>query len=263
LKENAMVSRLLLSLLVLLLLMTSCTENRASLYVQDMKVPTDECFIPGDKDAAYYSWGTWDVGLGYSYQVHPLLVNEMSSSLTLNPNAAETNSVLVKGAWVALLDATDTELIAPVFVYSPCTVEPEGSSTAMNFTAVNAATYDTLAGIFRGTLTGIYDLCHTRTTSTLVIRIRIVGKTTGDRDIDTPYFYFPITVCCGCTVFFPPDAFDSIVGLHDCLGEEGTETEPPCFLGQDKNVDCRQCAGNFPELCAPTSETFDNPWYSI
>ena len=260
-----MISRLFLSLLVLLLLMTSCTENRASLYVQDMKVPTDECFIPADKDAAYYSWGTWDVGLSSTYQVHPLLVNEMTSSLTLNPNAAETNSVLVEGAWVTLLDETDTELVAPSFVYSPCTVEPEGSSTAMNFTAVTAEDYNTLAGIYGGTLHTRYDMCHAedRYTSTIVIRIRIVGKTTGDRDIDTPYFYFPITVCCGCTVFFPPDAFDSNVGLHDCLGEEGTETDPPCFLGQDRNIDCRQCAGNIPELCAPTEDSFINPWYSI
>jgi hypothetical protein len=261
-----MASRLFLSFFVALLLISGCVENRASFYVQDMKVPTDECVIPADRDATYYSWGTWDVGLSGSYQVHPLVVNEMSSSLNLNPTGAESNTIQVEGAWVSLLDSGDTELVEESFVYSPCTVFPEGGATAMNFKALDLDTYDTLAGFYPGSLVSSLTLCDPRlggTLSTIVIRIRVVGMTTGNKEVETPYFFFPLTVCCGCTVYFPADAFDEIEGVHDCISDEGGETDPPCFLGQDKNVDCRICAGNAPALCSPTDDYFANPWYYI
>ena len=57
-----MASRLFLSFFVALLLISGCVENRASFFVQDMKLPTDECVIPSDRDATYYSCGTWDLG---------------------------------------------------------------------------------------------------------------------------------------------------------------------------------------------------------
>jgi hypothetical protein len=260
-----MASRLFLSFFVALLLISGCVENRASFYVQDMKVPADECVIPADRDATYYSWGTWDLGLSASYQVHPLVVNELSSSLKLNPTGAESNTIQVEGAWVTLMNEQDTELAGEGFVYSPCTVFPEGQATAMNFPAIDLDTYNTLAEYYPGSLVGSGTLCDPRQggTSTIVIRIRVVGMTTGNKEVETPYFFFPITVCCGCTVFFPADAYDEILHMHDCVSDEGGETDPPCFLGQDKNVDCRVCAGNVPALCSPTDTNFSNPWYSI
>lgn len=258
-----MASRLFLSFFVALMLLSGCVENRASFFVQDMKLPTDDCVIPGDRDATYYSWGTWDVGLNSAYQVHPLVVNEMTSSLLLNPTGAESNSIQVEGAWVSLLDQGDTELVEESFVYSPCTVYPEGGATAMNFKAIELDVYNRLAEIYSGALSDSNVLCRTAATSTIVIRIRVIGMTSGNKEVETPYFYFPITVCCGCTVYFPADAFDEILGVHDCVSDEGAETDPPCFLGQDKNVDCRICAGNAPALCSPTDDYFANPWYSI
>lgn len=257
-----MFPKLILSFLVALLLVTGCAENRASFFVQDMKVPTDECVIPADRDATYYSWGTWDIGIRSNYYVHPLVINEMTSSVRLNPNSAESNLIQVEGAWVSLLDTSDNELIDEFFIYAPATVNPEGGSTAMNFPVVDSELYNYLAGAYSGILLDSSVLCGSRTTSNIVARVRIKGVTSGNKDIDTPYFFFPITVCCGCLVYYPPDAWDAATGMHLCLDVEGsTETDVPCFAGQDKDIDCRVCAGNSPPLCAPSSDLFINPWY--
>jgi hypothetical protein len=261
-----MIRRIFLSSLIAMAL-AGCTENRASFYVQDMKLPTDECEIPADKNATYYSWGTWDIGLTGAYDVHPLVINNMTSSMRLNPLSAESNLIQVDGAWVTVMDINDNELTGETFVPSPCTVEPEGSSTAMSFQAINYTSYDSLAGFGlipnRSSLCSLVACGQLPSTATLVLRISVVGVTAGGQDMETPYFYFPISVCCGCLVYFPNDVWDVTLNDYNCHSAESATTETPCGWDfQDGSVDCRLCAGHNPVLCDPATllGTFSNPW---
>jgi hypothetical protein len=254
-----MTGKILLSSLLALAL-AGCVDNRASFFVQDMKVPTEDCSIPAERDASYYSWGYWDIGLTGEYHVHPLVVNNMTSSTRLNPMAAESSLVQVDGAWVTIMDSSDNELRGETFVPSPCEVDPEGSSTAMDFQAITYDIYSDLAGA--GLLLEWSDLCAQAVTSNLVLRIQVVGITAGGQDMETPYFYFPITVCCGCMVYFPSETWDDalVPPTYKCHGSEITTTQSLCWVGQDWDVDCRVCAGNNPSLCDPSRAGFINPW---
>jgi|GEM_PF-3551943 len=255
--------RKIFSLILFCQIVSGCTENRASFYIQDMKVPTEECVIPADKSATYYSWGIWDIGLLGAYHVHPLTINDMTSSKKLNPLAAESNLIQVDGAWVTVMDLNDNELSGESFVPSPCTVEPEGGATSMDFETITKDMYSRISDLSPGVLYRVNDLCTSPVKSTIILRIKVTGVTAGGQNVETPYFYFPVTVCCGCLVYFPSDTWDESIGSYNCHSSESTTTEKICFLDfQDGPVDCRLCAGYNSTLCDPATPigTFCNPW---
>jgi hypothetical protein len=77
-------------------------------------------------------------------------------------------------------------------------------------------------------------------------RVRMVGKIAGGADVESSELTFPIEVCEGCLVSFPPDARDPATGM--CFGSVPPDEEP-CILGQDAPVDCRLCTDN--PACGP------------
>jgi hypothetical protein len=83
------------------------------------------------------------------------------------------------------------------------------------------------------------------TPSRVNVSVRVVGETLGGVDIESSELIFPITVCNGCLLSVPGDAFDP--GLMQCTGEPAEE--PPCIIGQDQSIDCRHCAGD--PACRP------------
>lgn len=70
----------------------------------------------------------------------------------------------------------------------------------------------------------------------------MLGVTNGNKDVQTPEFYFPVRMCFGCTVACTPESIPE----DDPLGDYCESTEPPenrpCAMGQDDWVDCRFCA---------------------
>lgn len=254
--------RNLFSGVLIILTMITCMENRSSFFIQDVKMPDDECVVSSDRDATYTTSGIWDIGMRGNYVVHPLVVNEMSSSKSLNPLMAQTNYVQIYGAWVTPLSPEDkSQLYSKYYISAPATVSPEGGAVSLSFTGIYTSVYDFISGIDPQRYPTRSDLCANSISTTLLLRIKVVGKTTGGKDIETPYFYFPVTICCGCLVYFPPDAYDPETGMHNCLSGGSTE-EKICLPGQNNYIDCRACAGNNPQMCSPTSSGFRNPWYS-
>lgn len=68
-----------------------------------------------------------------------------------------------------------------------------------------------------------------------------------------PVFLFPITICCGCLVSFPPEADvdDAVHPGPDCLAPLPSDAPQLCLPGQDDEFDCRRCAGTTPDFCQP------------
>jgi len=241
-------------------LLASCAENRSSFYIQDNKAPTDDCTIPSDKGAAFIGKGIWDLGLTATYHVHPLVVNQMSSSVKLNPVSAETSIVLVEGAWVTLESVDEVEY-TKIFVASTASVEPEGGTTSMDFEAMNEFYLSQfLPGLSGGTVNSVDDLRAEPKTVDIILKIQIVGKTTGGSSIKTPSYLFPLKLCAGCLVYFTPEAWDEEAATFNCHSTTSA-VGSPCMLGQDKDVDCRTCGGNNPSMCDPSMPTFSNPWF--
>ncbi len=248
-----MLLKIILSL-VFILALSGCAENRSSFFIQNMIVPSDECVVSSDRESSYNTWGLWDIGVASSWVARPLLLNEMEDSNKLNPMVSQTNYIQVDGAWVSLLDEEENVLRDEYFIHAPVTVYANGGSTALVFPAVDRATYDFVADSWReilGTRT-IDQLCASPIMSKILLRIRVTGVTSGGTDVETPYFLYPIYMCCGCSIYYPPDAM--------CSETDSGGDEVPCQPGQDGWTDCRMCVQSIPELCDPFSDDFINPW---
>ena len=71
------------------------------------------------------------------------------------------------------------------------------------------------------------------------------GQTLGGDTLETNLpFEYPIDVCFGCLVSFPPDSVDTSKPQPNCLaplpGASGDYA--PCITGQDQPIDCRMCS---------------------
>lgn len=76
----------------------------------------------------------------------------------------------------------------------------------------------------------------------LQLRIRIEGRTVAGRKIGSNEFSYPLRVCVGCGVNFPPESLDTTaVRQPNCRNIEGyTPTGlEQCYAGQDDATDCR------------------------
>lgn len=220
-----------------------------SFFIQDMKYPNGSCTIPSERDAPFYVEGTWDIGISYAYHVHPLLV-------------ADTKDLEIDGAWVSILDTEENTLFDEYYVHAPCSILPETRTAGMSFEAINSELYDSIAGLW-GDFMGLFtidELCEHQVRSKILLKIRVEGSSYYG-DVETPHFLFPVTVCCGCLVFYPVEAWDELAGNYDCAEVSRGWDDYPCFLGQDRKVDCSMCFGTIPELCDPQSEEFINPWF--
>ncbi|MFH1435030.1 MAG: hypothetical protein ABIJ56_04860 [Pseudomonadota bacterium] len=247
-----MLLKIILSL-VFILALSGCAENRSSFFIQNMVVPSDECTVSSDRESLFSTWGLWDIGVAARWVARPLLLNEMEDSSKLNPMASQTNYIQVDGAWVALLDEEENVLFDEYFVHAPVTVYANGGSTALVFPAVDFDLYDSVSGLWGGTMYSIDQLCSSPIMSKILLRIRVTGVTSGGTDVETPYFLFPVQVCCGCSIYYPPDAM--------CTEEAKGGDDVPCQPGQDGWTDCRQCVEAIPELCDPFDDDFSNPWH--
>jgi hypothetical protein len=222
-----------LAILVALGLLASCTDNRATFFVRDIKIPTDDCYIQADRNAPYRSSGTLDVALRDNYLISPLMENAMTSSLPLSPTTAESNRIQITGAQVRLNSEDGSDISGgSFFIPTSALVEP-GNVIGVTFEGIPSGYAD---GVVEGTI--------------VIIEFRMMGTTQGGQDVDTPWFAYPVYVCHGCLITFPPEAWDEDLGCYDCnsIGSGGS-IEEPCFPGQDDYVDCRLCASVAPGLC--------------
>ncbi|HEY2408968.1 MAG TPA: hypothetical protein VGI10_23345, partial [Polyangiaceae bacterium] len=93
--------------------------------------------------------------------------------------------------------------------------------------------------------------------SEIVARIRVFGDDLGGQTIKSSELDFPISLCNGCLVQYPPDAASTTApaGQYICASQSTTSTTStgiaPCRLGQDVVFSCA--------LCAATSAVCQNP----
>jgi hypothetical protein len=86
--------------------------------------------------------------------------------------------------------------------------------------------------------------------------VKVFGRTLGGMSVESGEWRFPINVCYGCLVVFPPEANDPKVMPQPNCGLSavtGTSVVHPCIVGQDDTIDCRVCKETFPRgaLCEP------------
>ncbi len=73
----------------------------------------------------------------------------------------------------------------------------------------------------------------------------VQGTTNGGLAVESPEFYFPVDLCCGCLLSCPPEANDPEGADPGNFCDSDDElTERTCVLGQDSAMDCRLTRGS-------------------
>jgi hypothetical protein len=79
------------------------------------------------------------------------------------------------------------------------------------------------------------------------LRVTVSGQTIAGRKVDSNEFIYPLDICYGCLVNFPPDAIDTEISNFNCrrvleedaFGSVQAIDGDICRIGQDDFVDCR------------------------
>ncbi len=85
-------------------------------------------------------------------------------------------------------------------------------------------------------------------TARVLSYIKAYGHTLGGTYIESNEFEFPVDICTGCLVIFPSGSSDPTLqalcnGVPNCKGPATGVTATQCYLGEDQQIDCRQCQG--------------------
>ena len=252
-------------LIALATALVACEDREVSLQIVQMnRVDTETCRVEVDLEQRL-SVGRVDLAIADSYSIWPIVQNNLLDATAVKELAEtdgriDTHDILLKSAVIeyTALDQITAPLQETVVVPISATV-PLETILAMGVEVLSTAQ---LQLIRQAPEFLIFDSQNNvrpvRTSARIIVRLRLRGETLDGKDIESNEFTFPIEVCNGCLVTYPPGAIDVTAGqVPNCsnLGavDEDTETttgldsiDPGCFfvLGTDSNqVDCRDCQG--------------------
>lgn len=229
----------------MLLIAGGCVENRASFFIQQVQPVEEDCSVDNDESKYAGTYGFLDVLFQGTYFFSPLLRNQLTPRSDPDSLVAESNGIQVNGAniriWAGGRPQGETiyEYYQPASAY----VHP-GGTTPMVFAAIPGLATEAIIQFEFGStnpdrteLVGYEDI--------VTIGVQMLGITNGGDELETPWFYFPIYICFGCTVFCPPDSGDATADppVPFCASTEEPDMDfCPGLMGQTGGIDCRYCA---------------------
>ncbi len=270
-----------------------CADNEISVYIRLMKAPVVQmgvCSVTNDVSGNTTTEGILDLAFRRTYNLAPLVQNNIVSRLDNSAGRPESNAVIIEGYIVEVHEDSPTGPLYqpagstfnnPFSVYQSLIINAATAGTAQYgatiFEAmpqqIGEALYQDICvgsmgitevpGVPRGTCVPRY---NTNVVKRLILSVSAFGHTGGDVSVQTPKFNFPVTTCCGCLRNFPV-----AVGMTTADAGPGTVVNPSCarelpaaspascanFFGQDYPVPCGLCADSLPNVCEPTGHSFN------
>jgi hypothetical protein len=241
------------------LLGMACAKNESSIYVHDVKqLQPGTCTSTPDELAPSWSQGVLDVALAKEYYALLLVGNQLvQRGADPTQLRTETSKVELYSTDVQVLDENGN-----VYSYADAT----GTHTS-EFSSPGSGFIDpslggiSLFGLIGATLIDYgtaqdlvaYTSQPTRPERALVASLIVHGRTLGGNELTTAAFTFPIRVCYGCLVTFPPEAVDpSKKPAVNCQNTQATTAGvTACLIGQDVAVPCTACRQTNPSVCDP------------
>jgi hypothetical protein len=233
------------------LLCLACVEDTPSLFIVHNSALDENCapIIRGNP-IEFQGTGTMDLTVASTYTMFPKVENLMapSGSVTLGRggggatggnNQYEGNRVTLRSAAVSFRAPAGFDVALPRNLSLPLsgTLEPNGEIVT-DLPVVNFALGNQLRSSAQ--------LRDRGASVPVVVEVKFHGVSTSGTDVESNTLTYPLTLCRGCLLTFPPDADDPAEPGPDCRGGfgEGSELSEfalSCFPGQNAPLDCRVC----------------------
>ncbi len=195
------------------------------------------CTYTSDPTQPGISQGTMDLALTDEYSPSLLVGNQLQNRKNPSEIRVDTGAVSIEGVVTTVRDPSGSVIHEFTSLRSGIVDASTGNDTV--FSAVQAVAIDgATAEIVRE------DVKKRGAAGRLVIAaMKVFGTTLGGTAVETQEFSFPIKLCYGCLIAFPPEADDAAQPGIDCLGTTapGDGAASACALGQDQPIDCRYC----------------------
>ncbi len=110
-----------------------CAENEVSVYIRLMKAPTvqmNQCSITNDMSGSFITEGTLDLAFRQTYNLAPLIQNNIFGRFDNQANRAESNHIYIEGYIVEIREDSPT---GPLF-------QPTGSTFNNPFSVYQSLT---------------------------------------------------------------------------------------------------------------------------
>ncbi|MCA9537893.1 MAG: hypothetical protein KC620_03330 [Myxococcales bacterium] len=255
---------------------TSCQDRDVGLSIRQVQpFLLEECDYSKDQQL-FRSAGTVDLALANNYRIFALVTNNLldvtqvkrfnSGDSRIDTNDIVLRSAIVEYTTLSSLPAQIQEkrrvpisgtvtvggdLILGIEVLDPLTMAQLRDSDAF-------VTLDDASG----------RILPNRTSVQIIARIRMKGETLDGKTVESNEFLFPIEICSGCLISYPPALLQQRNGVLTCpqqlvddtgtpIAVDNTPITCPAALGRDAgSVDCQTCQGIavdpfFRQLCQP------------
>jgi hypothetical protein len=230
-----------------------CADNESTIFIRQVQAHVaGSCGVDNSPTSLAVLRGSLDLAFQRQYRADLLVGNQLVPRGNSSQLRTETARVEIQGTIVRAEDASGAVVWGPVTVPGAGFIDPASGSNP-NYGVVDTV----LLGSDLGA-TLVDPLMMNRGVVRYFTSVaKVFGRTLGGMSVETGEWRFPISVCYGCLVVFPPDATDPKINppLPNCLLSltSGTNVVHPCIVGQDDAIDCRVCKETFPTgpLCEP------------
>ena len=240
--------------------MPSCATNDQSIFVRGALLPSSNrvngaCVYTNDSQQGELFFGTMDVGLTDSYTSVLIVGNQLIPRGDPNANRAESNRVHVNGGVIRVTE-TDGRLIREFTSVSTGFADP-ANNNAPSYAVIGLITFDAPTKDIILNRNGDHPeqmgLPNRSIIKTVLLNIKVFGRSLGGEDLESDEYQFPLQVCKGCLVDIVSGNDPAQMPQPNCKRAlpMGTTIPRPCFFGQDEGVSCQSCLGSFP-VCDPT-----------
>jgi len=230
---------------------SACADNESSIFIRQVLVPSgSDCTYSADPGGAALALGVMDLAFTREYWAGLLVGNQLVARGASDQLRTETARFRAEGAEVEI-ETTSGDLVQSFTVPVSGFADPSGG-TEPGWGVVHAVLIDGTTG--QSLAAGFAEGERSPVVGRVVVVVKVFGRTLGGREVESGEFRFPISVCYGCLVSFPPDATDPDLPTPNCANVgTGSSGEVPCYVGQDEPIDCRVCQaqGGPTGLCLP------------
>ena len=208
-------SHVIVPMFALLAALAGCAADNASVYIEGNIVPEKQdlgCTVSAD--GALLTAGFYNVDGEWPYVIHPLYNNQLLSRAS--DVRADPNGVLIMGAEIELQDIAGAPLALDASLPNPFTIPAstfihsgDVGQPGQNVGEIQAIPEPYRAWLSANTQRG-----------TIIISVKVFGRTNGNIDIQSGAWVWPVVLCGGDC-------------LYQCLGPDDTTEVYSCNPGQD------------------------------
>ena len=248
-----------ISLVLLLASLGGCQDREVALSIVSVQPYDLETCEVIQTDGVFQVGGVVDLAMRNTYQANLLLENNLvdvpnakglkPSDARLSLNAVALNSAVIE---YSTLDQLSTGIPSRRVVPLSGTITEESNLTLANFELFSQDVLQQIRNADEFFSVNNGEVIPSRTAVTILARIRIKGRTLDGRDAESNEFLYPVEVCNGCRITYPPEMIVQRGGQLACpppmLNEDDNNQSSAdvceALLGSDEAfVDCQTCQG--------------------